>query len=82
MQFIRKGTARFMSENFGISTGTTEIMFDTGLLRVDVARKVLIRDEYQKKSNRMMKTILKIELADKYAVSESSVEKYVSKRKQ
>lgn len=75
MQFIRKGTARLMSENFGISTAVTEVMFDTGLLREDVSRRVLIRDEYHKRARPGYKTDLKWELAEKYAVSASTVEK-------
>jgi hypothetical protein len=79
MQKIREGTSRYMSENFGISTATTEVMFDTGLIREDIARKVLIRDEYYQGCDHCGKTELKEKLADKYAVSLSTVEKYLTK---
>ncbi len=65
MENIREGTARFMSENFAISADTTEVMFDTGLLREDVAKRVLIRDEYSQEARPGKKTDLKWELADK-----------------
>ena len=79
MRVIREGTARFMSENFGISSDTTEVLFDTGLFREDVARRVLIRDEYNQEARPGNKTDLKWELADKYCVSESTVEKILCK---
>ena len=79
MQIIRKGTARFMSENFAISTDTTEVLFDIGLFREDVAKRVLIRDEYHAQCEPGNKTDLKWELADKYAVSPSTVEKILCK---
>ena len=79
MQVIREATARFMSENFGISAATTEVMFDTGLFREDLARRVLIRDEYNQEARPGNKTDIKWQLSDKYAVSESTVEKYLSK---
>lgn len=79
MKFIRKDTARFMSDNFGISSTITEVMFDAGLIREDVARKVLIRDEFYQGCGNGQKTKLKEELANKYAVSLSTVEKYIVK---
>ena len=75
MRLIREGTARFMSENFGLAASTTEVMFDVELFREDVARKVLIRDEYQQRAGNGNQTELKWELAEKYAVSISTVEK-------
>ena len=79
MRIVREGTARFVSENFGISTAITEVMFDTGLFREDVAKRVLIRDEYQQKMNNGNRTDLKWALAEKYAVSVSTVEKCLCK---
>jgi hypothetical protein len=72
---IREGTSRFMSENFGLSASTTEVMFDVGLFREDIARKVLIRDEYQHRAGNGNRTDLKWELAEKYTVSVSTAEK-------
>ncbi len=78
MRVIREGTAKFMSDNFGISSDTTEVLFDAGLLREDIARRVLIRDEYQAQCQPGKKTKLKYHLAEKYAVSTSTVEKILS----
>jgi len=79
MKIIREGTAHFLSENFGLSASTSEVMFDIGLFREDVARRVLIRNEYQAQCEPGNKTDLKWQLAEKYAVSPSTVEKIVCK---
>jgi hypothetical protein len=53
----------------------TEVLFDAGLIREDIARRVLIREEYNQGARPGNKTALKWELAEKYAVSASTVEK-------
>ncbi|MEN8230456.1 MAG: hypothetical protein ABFS38_20005 [Bacteroidota bacterium] len=79
MRVIREGTVKYLAENFGLSASTTEVMFDTGLLREDVSRRVLILDEYHRRARSGKKTELKWELAEKYAVSPSTVEKILCK---
>jgi len=53
----------------------TQAFFDVGLFRVDIARKVLIREEYRRKCSMESKTDLKWQLAEKYCLSVSSIEK-------
>lgn len=79
MQVIREGTAKFMSEKLNIENAATETLFDIGLFREDVARRVLIRDDYNQEARPGNKTDLKWELAEKYAVSPSTVEKILCK---
>ena len=75
---IRDRTADYIKQNMNIEKSTTETMFDIGLIREDLARRVLIRDEYQGKSMTKRKTELKIYLAEKWAVSLSTVEKIIT----
>lgn len=79
MRIIRESTARYVEDNFGLSESNTETLFDIGLFREDVARRVLIRDEYNQEARPGNKTDLKWELAEKYAVSTSTVEKILCK---
>jgi len=78
MMNIRTWTASYVAQNFDISPEVTETMFDLGLIREDVARRVLIRDEYSKRCRTHKKTELKITIADKFAVSLSTVEKIIT----
>jgi len=75
---IRERTVEYVKQNYDISPGVVHVMFDTGLIREDLARRVLIRDEYNRKAVKRGKTELKIFLAEKWAVSLSTVEKIVS----
>ena len=75
---IRDRTKSYVNQNFNITPDTTEAMFDMGLIREDIARRVLIRDEYNKKVRIKRKTELKIMLAEKWAVSLSTVEKIIT----
>ena len=75
---IRQRTVMYVQRNYDISPGVVEAMFDTGLIREDLAKRVLIRDEYNRKAMVRKKTDLKIFLAEKYAVSLSTIEKIVS----
>lgn len=75
---IRDRTGDYIKANFNIDKPVTETLFDTGLIREDIARRVLIRDEYQGKQNLKKKTELKIFLAEKWAVSLSTVEKIIT----
>jgi len=75
---IRERTKNYVKDNFNITPETTETMFDMGLIREDIARRVLIRDEYQRKSPLKKKTELKIYLGEKWSVSLSTVEKIIT----
>ena len=74
---IRDRTGDYIKHNLNIEKNATETLFDIGLIREDLARRVLIRDEYQAKCMRKRKTELKIHLAEKWAVSLSTVEKII-----
>ena len=58
-----------MSENFGISSDTTEVLFDAGLIREDIAGRVLTRDEYNQEARPGNKSDVNWPLAEKYVVS-------------
>ena len=75
---IRDRTAEYIFNNLNIERSTTEALFDIGLIREDLAKRVLIRDEYQGKQMIKRKTELKIHLAEKWAVSLSTVEKIIT----
>ena len=75
---IRSRTKDYIRANFNINSDTTELMFDMGLIREDIAKRVLIRDEYQRRSPTKKKTELKIMLAEKWAVSLSTIEKIIT----
>lgn len=75
---IRNKTATILKQNFNIDPSLTEMLFDVGLIRDDIARRFVIREEYLAKSRSLRKTDLKISLAQKYCVSFSTVEKIVS----
>ena len=75
---IRDRTGDYIKQNLYIEKATTEALFDVGLIREDLARRVLIRDEYQGRQSTKKKTELKIFLAEKWAVSLSTVEKIIT----
>lgn len=75
---IRDRTADYIQQNFKIQKDTTEAMFDMGLIREDIAKRVLIRDEFSRRSRTKKKTELKIHIAEKWAVSLSTVEKILT----
>jgi len=76
---IRSETASLVKDKFGLSEATTGVLFDSGLFREDIARRMLIRLEYKRlcDQGRQSKTSLKIALSEKYCVSVSTVEKYL-----
>lgn len=75
---IRMRTANIIKSNFGIEQDVTEALFDIGLIREDVARRVCIRDDYLKKEHTCKKIDLKIHLAEQYSTSVSTIEKIVN----
>jgi len=75
---IREKTAVIVQRNLNIDPSVTEALFDIGLIREDVAKKFVIREEYFDRSHTHKKTDLKIALAEKYNVSLSTIEKTVT----
>jgi len=75
---IKVRTASLLKENIGISEDTTQALFDIGVLDEGTCRRVLVREEFLSKNQTLRKTELKIALAEKYCVSFSTVEKYIS----
>lgn len=75
---IRCITAQYMDQNFSITAEVTETMFDVGLIREDVAKRVLIRNEYSQRERTHKKTELKIHLAEKFSTSLSTIEKILA----
>lgn len=79
---IRERTADYVHRYFDLDAAVTEALFETGLLREDIAKKVLIRDDYLQHCSHRKKTDLKIHLSEKYAVSLSTIEKVVCENHQ
>lgn len=75
---IRHRTAVLLKRDFGIEMDVTELLFDCGLLREDLARRYCVRDDFNGRARTRMKTELKIALAEKYSLSLSTVEKIIS----
>ena len=67
-----------MLRNYGVPKEITMALFDDEVLTEHQCKKILIRDEYLRSSKKGKLTELKNNLADKYCVSTSSVEKYLS----
>ena len=74
---IRKETALLIQENVNLSLDDALILFEIGLLQDHICKRILIRYEYFKNYKHRCKTQLKIELANKYCVSMSTVAKYI-----
>jgi len=74
---IQDKTSKLLKELLELPEETTIELFNLGILQDHTCRKVLIVEEYKEKCFTMLKTDLKLSLADKYHVSYSSVEKYV-----
>ncbi|MBA7523531.1 hypothetical protein ES705_15658 [subsurface metagenome] len=75
---IKSRTANLVKQNLGLDESTTKALFDIGLLNEEICKKVLIREEYLASNQTRLKTEVKIHLAEKYCVSFSTVEKYIS----
>ena len=77
---IRVCTARLLKDRFQIEEKTTEILFNEGILQAHVCRNVLIRNEFNEKVQVSGKQELKYNIADRFCVSEATVEKIIAKR--
>ena len=66
-----------LKEHFDIAPEITAMLFEKGIIREPEMKKVLLKQEYQTKVKRNGKQVLRYELASKYCVSVSLVEKTV-----
>jgi|GEM_PF-6432828 len=74
---VKKDAAKMLKEHFDIAPETTAMLFEKGIIREVEMKKVLLKQEYQTKVKRNGKQVLRYELASKYCVSVSLVEKTV-----
>jgi hypothetical protein len=75
---IKERTKKHLKKNYDIEENVTQALFDSGILEVHNCRRVLIVEEYNNKVEISGKQMLKNFLADRFCVSLSSVEKYLS----
>jgi len=74
---VKEEAAKMLKEHFDIAPETTAMLFEKGIIREPEMKKVLLKQEYQTKVKRNGKQVLRYELASKYCVSVSLVEKTV-----
>ena len=74
---IQEATIKLFKEDYHIDEPVTAFLFEQGILQEHLAKKMLIRSEYEKKSSSKEKQRLRCKLAVKYCVSVSLVEKIV-----
>jgi hypothetical protein len=76
---IRNQTGDLLCK-YGIDRATTERLFDEKLLDENICKRVLIVNEYNRQLRVSGKTKydIKIQIADRYCVSYSTVEKYIA----
>ena len=75
---LRTKTASMIKRRYGIPKEITMAMFDDELLTEHQCKKILIRDEFLNASTKLKLTELKLSMADRYCVSFSTVDKYLS----
>lgn len=78
---IKKKTAELINQNIDLSEEATQALFDIGLLECHTCKKVLIRQEFHERSRSKMKEEIKMDLADKYCVSLSTINKYLAEER-
>jgi len=76
---VKEDTASMLQEHFDIAPEITAALFEKGIIREVEMRKVLLREEYKSKVKRNGKQILRHDLAAKYCISVSLVEKIIFK---
>jgi len=74
---IRSRTAKLLKEDYRIDERITEMLFEKGILREDIMRKVLIKEEYKQRVQQNGKQRLRNELSQNYCVSVKLIEKIV-----
>jgi len=79
MTNIKLEISKLLKESYGIDPTVSDRMFDDGILTYKACRDLLIKNEYQNKSEQKEKIRLRNKLADRYCVSVSLIEKIVLK---
>jgi len=74
---IKDQTARMLKEKYQIDEEITTILFEKGILREDILKKILLKEEYRQKVEPKGRQILKHKLAKKYCVSVKLIEKII-----
>jgi len=74
---IKDQTARMLKEKYQINEEITTILFEKGILREDILKKILLKEEYRQKVEPKGRQILKHKLAKKYCVSVKLIEKII-----
>jgi len=74
---IKDQTARMLKEKYQIDEEITTILFGKGILREDILKKILLKEEYRQKVEPKGRQILKHKLAKKYCVSVKLIEKII-----
>ena len=77
MTDIKAGIAKLLQDDFQIERGTTERLFENGILNMQNCRNVLIKNEYKKKVQPKEKQRVKGKIALKYCISVDLVRKIV-----
>jgi hypothetical protein len=74
---IKACTVKLLKEHYQIEPQIGEMLFDDGLLQENFCKRTLIKEEYYNRIGTIKKIDIKNELANKYCVSLSYVEKIV-----
>ena len=74
---VRQESAKMLKSQYNIEEEITILLFEKGIIREDIIRKILLKDEYKQRVEPNGKQILKGKLADKYCVSVELVEKVI-----
>jgi len=74
---IKDQTAKMLKEKYQIDEEITTILFEKGILREDILKKILLKEEYRQKVEPKGRQILKHKLAKKYCVSVKLIEKII-----
>jgi len=74
---IKDQTAKMLKEKYQVDEEITTILFEKGILREDILKKILLKEEYRQKVEPKGRQILKHKLAKKYCVSVKLIEKII-----
>ena len=74
---IRQKSAQLLQDRYGIPEMITELLFENNITDDNKMIKILIMHEYQTKVKPGQKQLLRRQLAEKYCLSVSLIEKIV-----
>ena len=75
---IKKGTARILKKYYQMDEPTVLSLFEFGVLTEHNCKRILIREEFAERTEVAQKQLLKCQIAERYCVSISTVEKYLA----